>query len=98
MDDGVDEEDFIIVEVGRDLENLPDGWICMKKVVIVEEEVFDVEERCSHMAQEHCAKVKTPNFTPKEVRLPTVLSIIPLLLLTFSVTLYLPYVRYRVFQ
>ena len=39
----------------------------MKKVVVVEEEVFDTEERCSHVGQEHCAMVKQLNFTEQMV-------------------------------
>lgn len=43
--------------VGHGQEDLPEGWICMKKVMVETETQWDHEERCHHIDQENCYQV-----------------------------------------
>ncbi len=48
-------------------EDLPEGWICMKKVVMEEETAWDYEEKCHHVTAQNCYQAFKTEFVPQKV-------------------------------
>ena len=47
--------------------DLPEGWVCMPKVMMVEEIEYKDEEHCTHVVQESCFQTYTTVFKNSEV-------------------------------
>eukprot|EP00095_Tigriopus_kingsejongensis_P006400 snap_masked-scaffold1351_size46012-processed-gene-0.1 protein:Tk06400 transcript:snap_masked-scaffold1351_size46012-processed-gene-0.1-mRNA-1 annotation:"hypothetical protein" len=50
-----------------DPENPPEGWNCMRKVMMVEEIQYETEERCTHIIEESCHDTFETRFKTEEV-------------------------------
>lgn len=50
-----------------DEDDLPDGWICMKKVVMEEETQWDYEDRCHHVTTQNCYEAFKTEFKPQKM-------------------------------
>ena len=48
--------------------NLPEGHICMKKVMLVEEIKYDHTVKCKHIEEESCFQTYTTVFRKRQVR------------------------------
>lgn len=47
--------------------NLPEGHICMKKVMLIEELTYDEELKCEHVEEESCFQTYTTVFKKSEI-------------------------------
>eukprot|EP00095_Tigriopus_kingsejongensis_P012460 maker-scaffold1219_size54854-snap-gene-0.5 protein:Tk12460 transcript:maker-scaffold1219_size54854-snap-gene-0.5-mRNA-1 annotation:"hypothetical protein" len=50
-----------------DPDNLPDGWACMDKVMMVEEIEYTDEERCTHIVEQSCHDTFQTRFKAEEI-------------------------------
>ena len=50
-----------------DDDDLPEGWICMKKVVMEEETAWDYEEKCHHVTTQNCYQAFRTEYVSQKV-------------------------------
>ncbi len=50
-----------------DEQNLPAGWICMKKVVMEEETEYDYEDSCHNITTKNCYNTFKTEFEQQKV-------------------------------
>ncbi len=62
-----DEATRLSVPSEPDEQNLPAGWICMKKVVMEEETKYDYEASCHNVTTENCHDTFTTEFEQQKV-------------------------------